>query len=71
MTRSRELFRWRKANPIFTAKTPRTPRIQIKKSNSFFLDLLRVLRAFAVRKHFGFLFEPAKDGNADAGLRPR
>jgi hypothetical protein len=71
MTRSREHFRWKKAKCISTAKTRRSRRIQIKKRFLVhFLGFLRVLRAFAVRKHLAFTFEPAKDGNAVAGLRP-
>jgi hypothetical protein len=47
-------------------KNQRLSTAKTQRNQSSILDLLRVLRAFAVRKHFGFLFEPAKDGSAVA-----
>src|SRR5271163_731573 len=58
-------------NSDLNAKTRRRRRIQIKKRFlAHDLGFLRYLRAFAF-KAFGFLFEPAQDGNADAAVCSR
>ena len=71
--RSREIFRWRKTKYIFYREGAKMRRIQIKKRFLVqFPDLLRVLRAFAVKKHFDFsLRTSARRQCRRRGVQPR